>query len=1280
MRSFVSATMIQQRLCSPSRDGQELLPQLVGKLITASIPPDKIPGYRFAHADQVYLHGVDGILAIDDAVQHPYVPSGISAWEMGTSMDPKSKADADFSEAEAKLANAFADLTPSVTPDQATFVFVTSKAWESGSWIKEKRSGSTWKSIQVLDAVDLEKWMEQCPAVMLWFAEVCGLPAEGLFDPEQYLRNLGAAFGLPSLSAEFVIAGREDELAALCKAVVESNVEVHVHGESVEEAAAFLAADALKQAAKFSKKPPVVFANSEANRTLLATLGAELTLVPLDSEAIARARSITGQKWRLIIPDLKTPSPASTSQVSVTLGPCKRTAIEQHLAEQMQIPEHRARQIARDTKGSLIALLWLVGSGPVGAPRWASRKDATTHASLMLAGSWAGNNANDTPVIERLSRKEYRDIETLLQSALLPEGPWIHRGTEWLCASREFVWGQLIDKVTETMLADFHQVVREVVGEEDPSLDLSPSERHMASILGKTRKFSTSLREGLMDSVARLALLRTDGQSWADRIAQDLLDPDSPNALNRWLSLVDVYSEIAEASPVVFLDCLDAMVRQGNGEKFFQDTETQDFMFGPASAHVFLLWALERLAWQKEYFPRVLSILAGLAEIDPGGKTRNTPKNSLITILLPWSPQHSQTMDNAAATLDMLYRTSAAVAWDVAAALLPTSWGTTSGTSTPKYRAYGGDRKVTGGEYWDFVRTVVERMTEWAGDSPERWARLVEAYPDVRRGYPEVGAHITDAFGQIDAAGLAEDGKAMIHDSLRKLAARHREHDGAEWALPESDLKLLEGERDRFAPEDAVLRYRHLFSWDPDVPDAPMRQYESGWDEWIGEKRAQAAKAVYEGDGVLGVCRLAEHVVLPECVGQVAARVGLSPTEEAELVQKTLFGDPSQYGDSPLMQLGRGYVWAKCREAGEEWLRGLLGQQGIAWSPEAYANLALACAPSPELWTRLAAWGEEAERLYWGNVELRLMYQEQWPWILDKWREVNRPWSALELIADLVDERHADEGADKPSADVVMGVLEEALDSGETVEPHRRKGAMLGHHVEAVFLYLDTQDVDPKKLGSLEWGWLRILEDTNRGAKVLQSQVTSSPEIFVELLKAVYRAQGEPDSEQSSIEQEKVAEQAFHLLERIHTVPGSAGIGGSVDAPALRDWVHEARKLAQEAGRLRVCDSKIGQILSHSPKSPDGSWPCQEVRDVIEEVQSPHLENGLRIGKYNQRGAVWRGKGGKQEWDLAKEYKTFADQVRVGWPRTAAVLDGLAKGYEAEARHWDEQARRDQYE
>jgi hypothetical protein len=57
--------MIAERLCSPRRDGQELLPQLVAKLIKNSVPDSVIRQFRFPYGDQVYLHGPDGILVVD---------------------------------------------------------------------------------------------------------------------------------------------------------------------------------------------------------------------------------------------------------------------------------------------------------------------------------------------------------------------------------------------------------------------------------------------------------------------------------------------------------------------------------------------------------------------------------------------------------------------------------------------------------------------------------------------------------------------------------------------------------------------------------------------------------------------------------------------------------------------------------------------------------------------------------------------------------------------------------------------------------------------------------------------------------------------------------------------------------------------------------------------------------------------------------------------------------------------------------------------------------------
>ena len=216
---------------------------------------------------------------------------------------------------------------------------------------------------------------------------------------------------------------------------------------------------------------------------------------------------------------------------------------------------------------------------------------------------------------------------------------------------------------------------------------------------------------------------------------------------------------------------------------------------------------------------------------------------------------------------------------------------------------------------------------------------------------------------------------------------------------------------------------------------------------------------------------------------------------------------------------------------------------------------------------------------------------------------------------------------------------------------------MLGYYVEHLFLFLDAQNADLQQVAQLEWGWLRVLQHTQRGAKALHSQITSSPQLFVDLLKVLYRGEGEPCETEVTEEQSRLAEHGYHLLRDIHTVPGYRQIDGQegvVNQFDLQQWVEEARRLAQEVGRLGVCDVQIGEILSFAPSSPDGSWPCVEVRNVIENTQSQDLDRGFHIGTCNQRGVVTRGEGGAQERELAAKYRAFAEKVKAEWPRTGA--------------------------
>jgi hypothetical protein len=1247
------------------------------------VPRKIIKQNRIPHGDQVGQPGADGILIIEGESDHQFVPSGISLWEFGTS-DPKGKAESDFEGnskkpgAEKKLADAFSNIESDITPDKATFVFVTRKPWgKAKDWIKAKRKSSNWKDIRVYDAVDLEKWLEQCFAVMLWFAEVCGLPAEGFYDAEQYLRKLGIQFDVP-LAPDIILAGRNKENENVVKMLTQSNQPFGVCGESVEEAAAFLAASAITKKDILTEIPPLIFADCKANLKLLATFNDPLVIVPLDSEALYKVKELSQSDWRVIMPDVSKAG-LKTNQDKIVLGSCKRESIEKYIIESMGFSEHRARQIARNTKGSLAALLWILGSGPIAIPRWATRKDATTHASLMLAGSWIGNNKSDLQIIEKLAQKEYRDIETLLQSALLPEGPWIHQGVEWLCASKDFVWSQLAQKITETMLQDFYEIVTDVLGENDPALELKPSERYMASILGKVRKYSSSLRGGLVDSLARLPIARSDCQGWVDKTIRDLLAPKRSDDHNSWLSLVDVYSELAEAAPDIFLSLLGEILNQ-DPKFFFADTSDKTEFLGTTSPHVYLLWALERLAWQHEYFSRVLLTLAKLAENSPEAVSGNNAMNSLVTILLPWSPQHNEKMSDAAQALEFLYRTFPNVAWEVAVKLLPTSHGVTSPNPKPEYRGEVNDSQLTFKEYWEFVHLVVEKMAVWTESNPKRLADLINAYPELQRGWDELGEIVIAVLNKANTETWNDKDKVIVKSALDNLISRHRECSDADWALPEEILKNLDGIRDKYVPSDLVLLYQPYFTWDPNDPEAPKERYGDIWDNWLNDKRIQAALEVYKQKGLEGLFRLSTEVTLPGYVGEATASLSLKEDEIVGLLEQTLSISPDQYYNNNLLQFGRAFVFAFHIKAKDTWFEDIMALE-IRWTPVMYANLSLSVIASEELWKKIDEWGAETKKLYWSYLEVGLRLLCEWQTIIDRWKEYDRPFSAVELLGKVVDERHESKIEKTPLPEQIMEILDAVLHAGEGVEPAKQKGQMQRYYIEKLFVYLDSQEVDGNRLAALEWGYLRVLENTKRGIKVLYKQIVSSPKMFIDILKMVFRTKDELPAKKEDKINETAVTQAFHLLRGINSIPGSqiTEEGVVVDAVALHTWITESRRLAEEVGILGVCDGRIGEILSYSPESPDGTWPCVEVRDVVEAVQSESIENGIQIGIYNQRGVVCRGRGGKQEWDLSQKYRTYAEKVRMSWPRTANVLEGLARTYEREAKEWDQQAEREEY-
>jgi hypothetical protein len=218
--------------------------------------------------------------------------------------------------------------------------------------------------------------------------------------------------------------------------------------------------------------------------------------------------------------------------------------------------------------------------------------------------------------------------------------------------------------------------------------------------------------------------------------------------------------------------------------------------------------------------------------------------------------------------------------------------------------------------------------------------------------------------------------------------------------------------------------------------------------------------------------------------------------------------------------------------------------------------------------------------------------------------------------------------------------------------------------------------VPPLEIARREYAYLPLLE-YHRQPLTIHALLAKDPELFVQIICDIFKpASGEP--REPTEDRKARARSGYRLLSEFHVLPGSTN--GSINKTELKEWIGTARMLAAEKDRAAIADEYIGHLLAHAPSDErDTAWPHREVRDVIEELASPKVELGIRIERFNMRGVTTRGPydGGDQERSLAIEVRRWSE-VCSSWPRTAKLLEEIAKNWERHAEQEDSRARKDE--
>lgn len=1263
------------KLWASEQEARSSLPLLLRKLIRAFVPSDSL--VNLPALEQVQRPGFDGIVETSSGSQ--FVPEGRSVWEMGVDTNPKSKADGDYKKRTKE--------TPIELRQQCTFVFVTPREWRiKDEWSKKKCETGEWSNVMAFDCNDLEHWIELCPAVDVWFAILNGRRPEGIEDLQQRWEGL-RQIASHGLTPDVFLCDREPTISGLVEWFQQPPASLLMRSDSFEDGLDFLAA-LTEQETENLRFDSIIAVNTLSSWTLLASNREPITLVATGQLALSASdisQAINNGHHVLIVAGRT----ASKQASEIELRRQQVYKLKDSLQE-CGFDDATANSKARAAVGSSSILKRLLTSHPQTAfPGWAHDGYRQKLCGFALIGGWRNVDPNpparendflpsntkiDLICLEDFTGLQRDQIEqTVSRWSECDQPLFLRFGNAVVVTSREDAWFLLGGSITPNQLSRFESLAMLVLDEDNPAFEMESKDRWMANIYGKTHSLSHELRNGIIESLALMCCYPTSQtpdpqisfQVTATKILNRVLPPNAP--WERWATFDHQLITIAEVNAEFLMKRIEDDLATDDPQvpKLFEGQ--QDPLFG-GSNHCGLLWALETIAWNPKYLSRVTALLGHLARLEGCIRENysNRPSNSLKEIFNWWLPHTNASIDERISALSKLLDTTDEIGWNLLTRLMPGGHETVSmPTQQPRWRdwAVGWTREKVSKTTHLYAKRLAELVLERAEKCPRKWSAILDG---IFRYDRDTTVAAIERLEEIAIESNDQDGKSDLWLELDSMIRRHEAYADADWSFPEDVLTRLKRIADKLEPDNPVLINEWLFGHDARFARVDILDDYEEYQRVLKERRISALNTIVEEIGVDGLLELVRRCGDCSSVGWLS---GLERLMEFSDIDYAIIIASGSDGELHFLH---SYIGGRFHVDGVEFLAGL-PLDSMDHDQAAFVLCALPFTRNTWDWMEQNCSAEQCTAYWKRSRGFVRKSQEDVQYAVAKLLEVERPFQAADTL-------HM--ASTKPdSLDLEVETVFQVLETALTV-PLSSTDRVPTYTLQELIKFLqESENVPQDRLARIEWGYLKILDRHTSQVRptTLFRVVVENPNFFIDLLKAVYRAESERgEAHEPPTEMEQVMYRNAHdLLDALVEIPGVDN-EGNVDAETLSKWVKAARDLGEAADRKDITDSHIGKLLSRYPRSDSLDWPPDEICGVMESIDSDRMLRGFQLGISNSRGIVSRDpfEGGAKERDLAVKYRKRAELKRDKFPKVANVFESLARDYERQAIAEDEDAAR----
>lgn len=682
---WITAAEIDNWTTREPRKAQEILPQLVWKLILASCK--QINDHHFPYGKAIQYNGYDGFLDTND--EHQFIPHGKSVWEFGSDANSKDKFNCDY---EKRTTN-----PNGITLPETTFCFVTTRIWNHRQGIveatEEKNAEGKWKLVRIYDANSLEIWLEQAPTVSAWLAELIGKPYRNICDLGSFW-DRETKRTKPNLNTEFFTYAREPVSPKILQLINEGVSQIILVGDSSKEAVLTFAAEletAEDLELTYLKERCLVVgtyeAYSEASRNC-----SEAILIPL---FYPESGIFSNHDGIIIIPVCKYDPLDLMYKTGNRIEISSRSGREFcESLKKLGYETNDAYNLGTDMRCRFNALYRRISVSPTDKlPVWIQNADTSNLLPALFAGAWEDQKPGDRKLISTIAGMSYEKYISSIQPYTKGENaPLLCVDGSYACVATSDLWDSLWGKITQDVFIRFGEAIVIAFSEIDPTFELPRDKWYVASVLGKESQYSSKIRQSCLITIIMLTEReKSSGAFFTTHISETCKAWvrhifEGVKSLNQWRTLCPYLSGFMEATPDIVLRFLEEASRQEDSPLWDLFEETDDILFN-RTFYPHILQALERVMWDRHHASRALNLLVCFSEKELPHTHASAPIDSLYRIFCLWYPQSYFSLDQRKTLLQNIIINHHSIAAELVDKLLPDNGNTTYDISKPRWRA-----------------------------------------------------------------------------------------------------------------------------------------------------------------------------------------------------------------------------------------------------------------------------------------------------------------------------------------------------------------------------------------------------------------------------------------------------------------------------------------------------------------------------------------------------------------------------------------------------------------